>query len=61
MVKPLVVVRRDWSLARCHHHNLAMKEYGIVGNISDSEEDHLIPLQFRGNLISTESLKRGQM
>ena len=34
-----------------------MNEYEIDGSISDREEDHLIPLQFEGELTGTE-LKR---
>jgi len=32
-----------------------MNEYEIDVSMSDREEDHLIPLQFGGKLISTET------
>jgi len=37
-----------------HTRRPAMNEYEIDGSMSDREEDHLIPLQFGGKLISTE-------
>jgi len=39
---------------------LQMNEYGINDRRSDHEEDHVIPLQFGGSMISAESLKRRQ-